>query len=290
MVTALNMRSSVVALCGLLLLSACGPGAPKTPTGQVVATVGSREITQRELRLEMGSFKARNPEEQKAAEQDALKRIIQRVILADEARAQGLEKDPNFVLLSQRGIDTLLIHLLETRIAASVPSPTVEEAEQYQQTNPNLFANRQILDLDQIRFAKPQDPQFLKKLEPLKSLDDVAAFLKQQNIGFQRGPNTMDATGQNPQLLKAILALPPGEVFLLSNQSEVFVNQIREARPVALVGENATKFALNSLKEEHIQDAVARRIKAIVSKDAGLVRINKQFDTSDKVAKRPQAN
>src|SRR5580698_10599139 len=92
-VTALTTRSSAVALCGLLLLSGCGQRAPKTPMGQVVATVGSREITQRELQLEMGSFKAQSPEAQKAAEQDALKRIIQRVILANEARAQGLEKD-----------------------------------------------------------------------------------------------------------------------------------------------------------------------------------------------------
>src|SRR5579872_745715 len=86
-----------LALGALLLLSGCNFGSsssPKTPTGQVVATVGSREITRRELQVELAGSTATTPAAQKAEQQLALRRIIQRVILANAAKAQGLDKDP----------------------------------------------------------------------------------------------------------------------------------------------------------------------------------------------------
>src|SRR5262249_52978649 len=85
-----------LALGVLLLLSGCNKlglsSSPKAPTGQVVATVGSREITRRELQAELAGSTATTPAAQKAEQQLALRRIIQRVILANAAKEQGLDK------------------------------------------------------------------------------------------------------------------------------------------------------------------------------------------------------
>ena len=265
----------------LLLLSGCNFGSsssPKAPTGQVVATVGSREITRRELQAEMAGSIATTPAAQKAEQQLALRRIVQRVILANAAKEQGLDKNPNFALLSQRANESILAQLLESRTAASVPAPSAEEIQQYQQTHPDIFAERKIFDVDQIRIAQPSDPQLAKKLEPLKTLSDIANYLNQNHIVFQRGPNVMDALSQSPDLVKAILALPPHEVFILSSGNEIFVSEITNTRIEPLTGDAAAKYAQNTLKSQHVQEAVLKQLNIIIAKANRSVRLAKEFE------------
>jgi len=275
----------------LLLLSGCdfGSSSPKTPTGQVVATVGSREITRRELQAEMGGAAGATPAAQKAAQQLALRRIVQRVILANAAKEQGLDKDPNFALLSQRADETILAQLLESKTAASVPAPSTEEIQQYQQTHPDQFADRKIFDVDQIRVSQPSDPQLAKKLEPFKTLGDIANYLNQNHIVFQRGPNVMDATSQSPALVKAVLALPPHEVFILSSANEIFVNEITNTRVEPVTGEAGAKYAQNVLKSQHVQDAVLKQLNNIIAKANKSVRIAKEFEPPKAAAQTPPA-
>ena len=289
--TALPPRAiSIFILGGLLFLSGCDfrSSTPKTPTGQVVATVGSREITRRELQAEMAGSNATTPAAQKAAESLALRRIIQRVILANAAKEQGLDKDPNFALLSQRADETILAQLLENKTAASVPAPSPEEVRQFQETNLNLFAERKIFDLDQIRISRPSDPQLAKKLEPFKTMGDIANYLTLNHINFQRGANAMDALGQTPELLKAILALPPHEVFILSTPQEVFVNEITNTRTEPLTGDVAAKYAQNVLKTQHVRDAVTRQLTNIVRKANRTVRVAKEFEPPKPAPAKPQ--
>ena len=279
----LRSRAFLAGLGALLVLSGCHFGTSKpNPTGQVVATVGDREITRRELEAEIRGSTASTPAAQKAEQQAALQRIIQRVALANAARDQGMDKDPSFALLSQRADDAILVQLLESKVASSVPPPTNEEVQQYQETNPNIFSDRKMFDVDQIRFQRPSDPQFIAKLEPLKTLDEVANFLTQNHVMFQRGANVMDSVGQNPKLLSAILALPPHEVFILSSANEVYANEIRDVRTSPFVGAPATQFALNSLKAQHVQEAVARQLNGLLVKARSSVRINKEFEPPPK--------
>jgi peptidyl-prolyl cis-trans isomerase C len=271
--------------CGpLLVLGACDR-TPKVPKGQVVATVGAREITRRELQLEMRGLTASTPAVQKAQQQSALQRIIQRAILAQAAKEQDVDKDPSFALLSERANDVLLVQLLENKVAASVPAPSNEEVEQFKQTNPNMFAERRLFDVDQIRMPRPTEPKIITQLEPLKTLDEIAAFLTQNHLPYQRGTNVMNAVGQDPKLLNAIIALPPHEVFILSSGSEIFVNEIRNVTISPFVGAVATKYAMNTLKEQHVREAVAKQMKRALAKAGASVRINPEFEPSKAVVR-----
>ena len=107
----------------VLAVSACGQSS-KTPTGQVAATVGGHEITVRQLQAELSGVPAAAPAAQKAQKQGALDLIVQRTILADAARKQGLDKDPNFILLSERANEALLVQRLQAKIASNVPPPS----------------------------------------------------------------------------------------------------------------------------------------------------------------------
>lgn len=287
--SALRSRILLAAACGsVLALSACGDDAPKAPTGQVVASVGGREITRRELQTEMMGLTAATPAIQKEQQKAALQRLVQRAILVNAAKEQEIDKDPSFALMAQRANDAVMVQMLERKVAAGVPAPSDEEVAQYIQTNPDMFAQRRLYDVEQIRMARPTDAKIIKQLEPLKTLDQAAAFLAQQNIPFQRGNNVMDARGQDPKLLKAIIALPPNEVFILSSRSEVFLNQIRNSRLVPFEGKEAAQFALNSLKAQRTREVVARQLRGYLAKAQPAVQMSAEFATPPPGAK-PQS-
>ena len=226
-------------------MSACnfGGSKPKAPTGQVVATVGSHEITVRQLHAELNGAAPVAPAAQKEQQRAALNFVIERTILADEARKEGIDKDPDFILLSQRTTDALLAQQLQNKIAAGVPPPTQEEATRFISANPNVFAERKIFEVDQIRLNQPTDRSVLAKLQPLKTLDDVANLLTQNKLPFQRSTSTIDAVGQNPQLINAIVALPPQEVFVFPSGNLITVNQLRSTRTEPFTGDPANKYA-----------------------------------------------
>jgi EpsD family peptidyl-prolyl cis-trans isomerase len=283
----LRLKSQHLFIVAVVLAVGACSRTPKAPTGQVAATVGAHEITIRELSAELGGAPPVPPAAQKAQQQGALNLIIQRTILADVARKQGLDKDPSFVLLSKRTNDALLVQQLQAKIAASVPPPAPEEVAQFQSTNLDVFAERKIFDVEQIRMARPADPDFVKKLQPLKTLDEIASFLTQNHVGFQRGTTSIDALGQNPALVKAIVGLPPGEVFIISAGNQVLINLIHNTRTQPFTGDPAKKYATSYLRAQHTQQAVQKQLGAFIASGQRTVQIAKDYQPSKKPAGPP---
>jgi EpsD family peptidyl-prolyl cis-trans isomerase len=274
-----------------LVVSACnfnfGGSKPKAPTGQVVATVGGREITVRQLNAELSGAAPAAPAAQKEQKRAALNFMIERTVLADEARKQGIDKDPDFILLSQRAMDSLLAQQLQSKMAATVPAITKDEATRFENANPNIFAERKIFEVDQIRMNQPSDPAILAKLQPLKTLDEVVKLLADSKVPFQRGTTTLDAVGQNPKLVDAIVALPPQEVFVFPAGNQIMINQVKSARTEPFTGDAADKYAMNVLRLERTQTAVQRQMQAILAKAKSTIVVSKDYAPPSKAAPAP---
>jgi EpsD family peptidyl-prolyl cis-trans isomerase len=247
------------------------------PTGQVVATVNGHEVTMRELAAELGDFSTPDPRIRKMAEGQALNAIITRKILAQAAAEEGLDKTPDFALQKERADDTLLASLLERKVASQVPAPTPEEAAAFVTENPDMFSQRKLLVVDQLRMERPRDPAVLKAFEPLKTMAQVQAQLDADHLAYQKGVGTIDSLGVEPKLLAQILKLPPGEIFILPAGQGLQVNQIRDTQIIPFTGPAATQFAQAYLKRQRTQDAVRKQLSAIVGKSASQVKFNKDF-------------
>jgi peptidyl-prolyl cis-trans isomerase C len=275
-------KTSACVIGAVALLCACHRpallgGKGPAPTGQVVAKVDGREVTVRDLQAELGGAQLTDPKQLKAAEQRAVELIVVRSLLADAARDRGLDKTPDFAVLKQRAVDTLLAQSLQGNIAQSVPAPAPEEVDRFISVNVSLFAERKIYDVDQIRFARTADPAVVKGLEPLNTLDDVAAYLTKLNIGFARGSAALDVAGMDPRVADAIGKLPAGALFVVPSGEVMLVNGIKASRVVPLTGNDAKTFATNLLKREHIQEAVERQTSAIVAQGMKRVQFNPAF-------------
>ena len=227
-------------------------------TGQVVATVDGEEITSLQLRTEMGSFGSRDPEVMKAAQQQALQRIIMRKLLANKARDEKLDKSTDFTLQVERGEEALLAQLYQRKLAAKAPQPTKAEADSYVTNNPQRFAQRKVLFVDQVIAAPNKiSPE---RLRPLQTLDQVKALLDGEGVQYQTNAVVLDTLSADPRLVAGITNLPPGEIFVIPQGGALLFNHVSDSRAVPFTGDMATAYAMNALRQQKAGQVVSKQV------------------------------
>jgi len=237
-------------------VSSCGKGSQ--PSGQVVATVDGKEITSSDLNAELGGFTSPDPKVRKAAQSAALQQIVVRKALAQAAEKQKIDKTPEFAQQSQRERENLLVSTWQNRLVRSVPAPSPEEAQKYIAEHPELYSNRKIMTVDQIRAGRPPDAALVEKLKPLTSLEEIAAVLSAEKIPFQRGTPLLDTMMADDRIVAAIEKLPPGEVFMVPANGGLLINKVRDARVEPASADAALKNATMRLKAQRANDSVKR--------------------------------
>jgi EpsD family peptidyl-prolyl cis-trans isomerase len=233
-------------------------GGGGDPTGQVVAKLGGEEITALELRQELGGFVSRDPNVMKAAQQRALQQIIMRRLIVKEAKAQKLDEGANYALQRQRQEEGLLGQLYQRKIASSIAAPTRAEAENYISSNPEKFANRRTLIVDQLIVA----PNSISadRFRPLNTLEEVRALLSAEKVPHQANVATLDTLSIDPRLIEQINKLPPGEVFIVPQRGAFVFNRIVDTRPAPFQGDLAVTYAINVLRSQRAQEAAVRQL------------------------------
>ena len=251
-----------VAVSAGLMVSGCDQvkkllGGGK-PSGQVVATVDGKEITALEVRSELGGFGSRDPKVMKQAQQEAVQRIILRRILADAGRKEKLDKGTDYTLQVARGEETLLAQLYQRKLASGGAQPTKVEAEAFVSAHPEMFANRQVMFVDQVIAAPNKiDPD---RIRPLKTLDEVKNLLDTDGVPYQQNAVVLDTLSADPRLVAGVNGLPPGEIFVIPQNGSILFNQIAARRPVPFRGDTAMAYAMNALRGQKSQESVTKKI------------------------------
>lgn len=252
----------VAAVSAGLALSGCDQikkltGGDK-PAGQVVATVDGEEITSLELRAELGNFGSRDPAVMKAAQQQALQRIILRRLLAAEARKEKMDKATDYTLQATRGQETLLAQLYQRKLAGKIVPPTKAEAEAFVAANPIRFANRRVMFVDQVIAAPNKITP--DRLRPLKSLAEVKGLLDAEGVAYQQNAVVLDTLSADPRLVQGITSLPDGEVFVIPQGGSLMFNQVTGSRSVPFTGDVAVNYATNMLRQQKAQETVGKQV------------------------------
>lgn len=250
--------TTLLALGGALLLTACG----SKPTGQVAAKVDGDEITTTELNAELAGIQVPKGADTKALQREALKRVIDRKLLANAARQDNLDQSPEFVVRRQQLEDALLVQLLTQKVARGLKTPTPAQLTQYEASNPNVFASRAILAVDQIRFPTPTQDAYLKQLATAHSMADVTAVLDRLGIKYQRANGQIDTAQMPAPMLDQIRKLPPGEPFVVPTGQFVVVSLVTGSTPAPLPGEAVQQVATNGLRNTQLGDALKKRLDA----------------------------
>ncbi|MBP8230873.1 MAG: SurA N-terminal domain-containing protein [Rhizorhabdus sp.] len=227
------MKVKAALLSGAVAAGLLLTGCHKEPKGQILAIVNGEEISMQELNAELQGARIPDNADRAKIRKEVLQRLIDRKLIVQKAREQGLDKTPEFVAQQRRLEENLLVSLLGQKIAATVPMPDDRDITQYIADNPSQFSGRQRLLLDQIQFAAPKDPKQLLMLRDAHSLDDVAAGVQKLGLAMSRGKGVIDTGRLDPQMVKIIDKLPPGEPFVLPSNGQYVASVIvgRDSTP-----------------------------------------------------------
>lgn len=235
-----------------VLLTAC----EKKVGGQVVAVVNDEEITQQELRAEAEAAQIPVGQDIRKVGPGILQRVVERNLLADYAREQGLDRGPEYVARRRQLEQTLLASLAMRKIIGTPAKPTEADVTRFINTQPTIFAQRQRLTLDQVRFPTPADPKQVQELTKLGSVAAVEARLKSQGVNVQRGQPVLDTASVAPMIAKQIVALPNGELFDFSTNGASFISTITGRAAAATPSATWNAPATEAVRRERADQAL----------------------------------
>lgn len=241
----------------LLLLGACH----KTASGQVVAIVNGEEITQQDLNGELQGATIPAGADKKQAMGQLLQRVVDRKLLVQEAKAQGLDRSPEYLDQVRRSQDGLMIDLLASKATKGISLPDSAAVSRYIATNPTMFSGRRRYALDQIVFPQPADTKILGELGPAHSLDSIAAILSAHGIQFGRGKGQLDTATVPPAIASRLATLPAGEPFLVPDRGRMVASVITSTQAFPTPEEEAKPAAVKLLRQQSLSDAMRRQLE-----------------------------
>lgn len=280
-------RGALVA--GAALALAGLSGCDKKPEGQVVAVVDGNEITAQEVNGELGAAAAEGQVDQ-GTRNLALNRLIDRRLLADVARKEGLEDSPEFILRRRSMEEGMLVQMLGEKIARGNKQPTAQQIDQMIAQNPQAFADRTVFALDQIVFQLPPRRDAMDALLPAKSMAEVVATLNRFGIKFQRGNNTIDSANLPPEVFQKFKSVGSSEPLIIPAGSAVTVAMVTRSEPAPLAGPAARNVAANAFAKREVQNALKARLDA--ARKAGKIEYQSGFSAQPQggaAAMRPAA-
>lgn len=247
----------VGAAAALMALAGC----EKKPEGQVVAVVDGNEVTAQEVNGELGAAAAQGQPDQQTRNL-ALNRLIDRRLLADAARSDGLEDTPEYILRRRTLEENLLVQMLGEKLARDKKQPTPQQIDQMIAENPQAFGERTIFALDQIVFPRPSRPDVMNALGPAKSMLEVVAILNRFGVKFQRGNNTIDSANLPPAVFQQFKRIGSSEPLVIPAGGAVTIAMIMQSEAAPLAGQAARSVAANAYSKREVQNALKARLDA----------------------------
>lgn len=249
--------AAIGAALAMLSVAACD----KKPEGQVVAVVDGNEITAQEVNGELGAAAAQGEPDQQTRNL-ALNRLIDRRLLAEAAREDGLEDSPEYILRRRSMEENLLVQMMGEKLSRDNKQPTAQQIDQLIAENPQAFADRTIFALDQIVFQMPPRRDVFTALAPAKTMAEVVATLNRFGIKFQRGNNTIDSANLPPAVFQQFKRVGSSEPLVIPAGRAVTVAMVLQSEAAPLTGPAARNVASNAYIKREVEKTMKARLDA----------------------------
>ena len=247
-----------------LLIALAATSCQKQASGQTVAVVNNEEITAAELNAEIAAeSNAGTTGDPKQLRNAALQKLIDRKLVVQQARADGLDKSPEYLSQLRRTTDDLLINMFIGRRLGSSQVPTEQQISALEASRPEMFAKRETWTLSQIIYPLPKDQALNAKLGAAKTLDEVAQDLTSSGIQFTRNTRKLDTAVFPHAVYAQIAGLPAGEPFIAPGPDKAVASVITAREPNPTPADQARTIALQVLRRDQVDKFVQDRVTAL---------------------------
>lgn len=253
----MHQRIVVTGLIALAVVS-----CQKKASGQTVAVVNNEEITAAELNDELAS-EPNLAGGSSQARKTALQNLINRKLIVQQAKSDGIDKSPQYLTQLRRTNDDLLINMLLSKRLNTSAIPSTEEISAFESGHPQMFASRETWTLSQIVFPLSKDAGVNAKLQAAKTLDEIASVLTSSGIQFTRDTRKIDTAAFPNAVYAQVAHLPPSMPFIAPGADKAVASLITAREPNPTPADQAKVIALNAMRREQAAKLVQDRVKSL---------------------------
>jgi len=230
-----------------------------------VAVVNGKEITLPQLNFALDQAKAPENADKNAVRSQVLQQLVDRQLLVEQARSEGIDKTPEYLNRQRQADDQLLITMLAARRLNTAQLPSDREVDAFIAGHPGMFANRETWSLDQVQFATPADPNIVAEMQRTKTMDQLIAVLQAHKITFTRQKNRLDTAVIPPELYTRLSTLTPGEPFVVPVGSRSIASIVTGKEPNPLTGDQAKPAAVGLMRKQQTAKSIEGLLKSLKS-------------------------
>ncbi len=223
-------------------MTVAGCGKSDSASSPAAAKVDGHEISVAQI----GSMIAKNgnvsPEQMKGAGPKTLESLIDQHLLVQKAVEAKLDRETQTMLALENARKQVLAQAYMDKVLATAPKPSAEEVRAFYDKNPLLFALRRIYRFQELGAAVPDErfEEINKVAQKAKTLNEIGAWLKSQNIPFKAIDSTKAAEELPMELLPNVAKMNDGQIAVLRAPGRVAILQLAQSQQAPLDVQHAT--------------------------------------------------
>lgn len=262
-----NFLAFSLALSMLVGLSACTNKDTPKVASQVAAKVGSEEISVHQINLVLANRNASgaSPEELKAMGRNALENLINQQLAVDQALEGKLNRLPEVVAQIEASKRDVLANAYLKQFVSGLSKPSAEETKEYYGEHPQLFSERRIFNLQEVvtAFTPEVSTQLHSMAASNKPIEEVAAWLKTNNVKFTGGSASRTAEQIPLEMLPTVHALKDGQDAVIVSPASVTLVRLVSSKSSPVNEAMALPRIAQYLSNQRTNEAIAAHMKQL---------------------------
>ena len=239
---------------GLLVLSACQRPAA---TGQVLATVGGKDVTLQDVRAE-GRADGVSANAGHLVEVSLLQRVVDRTLLAQSAHAQKLDQTADAPSDLARLQQTWLADKAAKRLLVGLKPPTDSEAQAFIAAHPYAFAKRERMSARVVTLAA--SPTLFNQLKTYTNFDQAVAFLRHLGVSISVGAGQVDTANLPAAAAADVASKPVGALLITQPAGRIQLAEVQGHQPLTASPQEEIAIAKRALVEQAANQRVASEV------------------------------
>src|SRR5215208_6759269 len=246
------------------------------PKGQVIAIVNGEELTVSELNEEART-RGISIGNDAAARARVIRDLVDRKLLAQQGRREGVDKSPEYLAMSRRLNELLLAQKL-VDLRRGPADPTNADVQAFIKAHPHAFDQRVAIRTAQIIVPAKLPAKVQADLSTAANLDQAQQLLSAAGISGTRSEQVWDSANL-PESTTARLLSAGGELILLPAGDGMAIVQVLSVTLQPTPPDQRVSTARDWLRQHRTNEALEDLLEAARSK--ARVKYQKRFDPGE---------
>ena len=257
-----------LALAALLPLLIVGCGKKDKTATQTVAIVDGEEISVHQINTVLSKVNGVSPESLPKVKREILDGLVEQQLAINLATSTKLDRSPEVVSAIENAKREIIARAALEHIRNAQPKPTDDEVKNYFTAHPELFSQRRVFNLQEIALDKatPNLVEIRNKVAVAKTMEEVADWLTQQNVGYKPSAGARAAEQIPLEVLPTLHQFKDGQIGLLEGNEANFIVRVVASKSVPITEAQAQPRIKVFLANQRGAEAIKREKESMKAK------------------------